>query len=34
MLETYDKAFIIGADNVGSNQFQLIRKVCVVGLTA
>lgn len=26
MLETFDKAFIIGADNVGSNQFQLIRK--------
>jgi len=26
LLETYEKAFIVGADNVGSMQFQLIRK--------
>jgi hypothetical protein len=27
LLDTYDKAFIVGADNVGSMQFQNIRKV-------
>ncbi len=27
LLDTYDKAFIVGADNVGSMQFQQIRKV-------
>jgi hypothetical protein len=26
-LEEYDKAFLVGADNVGSKQFQDIRKV-------
>ncbi len=27
LLDTYEKAFIVGADNVGSQQFQDIRKV-------
>jgi len=27
LLDTYDKAFIVGADNVGSMQFQQIRRV-------
>ena len=27
LLSTYDKAFIVGADNVGSMQFQQIRRV-------
>jgi hypothetical protein len=28
LLETYNKCFIVHADNVGSRQFQDVRRVC------